>query len=479
MTRPCKGDIIFIVKANRVFTIALATVCGAAIISVGNAFGAEEVKDAYYPLEFNKELTEQFGDTPIRDFAVYGDTLAFAHSNFVYVLYTDSDNNERQMQPYQHTSGITSIEYADDGKLYFKDATETTYLYSTATKTASEQSYDFVNLPTYNLIVTASVSYTLNKETGDLSYGNDGVWKTVKASGEDDGAFSLLKQCGDKIYSVKDNLPYSVEGDVATKIDDLKYTNFDEAKRLPTGNAKQKLQTLNDKVTVCEIMDNRFYTKLNDVEIGERFDTDVTARANGNITCLLLSKIGSDEKTAIVAIGNDLYITATDNLTNFSEMQSNADGKTYYAIIDADVYSSPFMSECTKIKDTSLKSGKDHAVTVIERYEHIVLRDKKFCKISYEEDGQIKTGFVAANFLIEHKFEADDNKPQNKGEDKFSYDTNVPTVLLAILIVGLVIIAAMYLFLVFTKKNGTPKVKKEKKKKIVEQAAPPDDEYDE
>lgn len=482
-TTKIKSVIISIVKANKVFTIALACVCGASILSVGSAFGAEEVKDAYYPDKFENTLTDSFGETSVRDFAVHGDTLAFAHSNFVYVLYTDTDNDERQLQKYQHASGITAIEYNAEGKLYFKDATEVSYLYTMETKAATAESHDFTNLPTYNLTVDGTpISYTLDKLTGELRYGNDGVWTTVSTGGDsqENDRFTLLKQCGEKIYAIKDNIPYSLDGGTATKVDDLHYTDFSEAKNLPTGNAAQKLKALKDEITTCEIIGNRFYTKLNKGEIGATFDTDVTARANGNITCQLLCRFGPDDSVAIVAIRNDYYVTASSNLTNLSKMQSNTDGKTYYAVSDVSVYSSPFMSESTKLENVTLKSGKEHPVKVLESYEHIVL-NATYCKVSFkDENDNTVTGYVAANFLNLNDFAADDFKPENKGEDNFSYDTNVPTVLLTILIVGLVIIAAMYLFLVFTKKDKTQKVKKEKKKKqVVERTEIPEDDYDE
>ena len=90
---------------------------------------------------------------------------------------------------------------------------------------------------------------------------------------------------------------------------------------------------------------------------------------------------------------------------------------------------------------------------------------------------QVVTGFVAANFLTEYDFAAEDNQPTEGGDKEFKYETNVPSVILAIIIVGLVIIAVLYISLVGTKKDRASKKKKKKKeKKRVEE---PDDYDDE
>ena len=461
-------------KANKVFTIALATVCCATIMSVGNAFGAEETKETVYPQNFDCTLgvDDPKFDTPIRDFAVHGENFAVAHSNFVYTLFPDGDSGERQMLKYEHHSGISAIDYDEKGKLYFKDATDISYTltFSSERPVTEPAQYEFKDasgvLP---LMVNQNAYYTLNSEN-ELTF-VENKYSYVIGTG-----YTLLKQCGDAIYTVKENCPYLLEGSIEKSREDLlKYTNFAGAKRIYTGDAKEKLAQFNENLITDEIKEGAFYTKLVDSELGERFQTDVTTRAKINTTCMVLCTSGN---ASIVAIKDDFYITATDNLIRSSEMQSYSDEKFYHTLTEINVYSTPFMSESTKLtlngEKVSLAAGAK--VKVIERYEHSVL-GVNYCKISFEENGQTVKGYVAANYLSAYGFAAEDNKPAQSGDDPV-YDTNVVSVIIAIVIVALVIIAALYIALVWSKKDKNTENKKPKKEKEKKSRKEDDDETD-
>lgn len=466
-------------KRKNALSIALAVLSGAAILSVGSAFGAEEQITPSYPQNFDRTLTFE---TPVRDFAVNGDTFVFAYSTSFYVLYTNAEG-ERQRLPFPHTSEVSAVDYDDNGNLYFKDVTNVTYCFNgfdptkpfDFTDAITVENYEFRDATSYSpLYVSGETVYYQRKADGKLLYTENGIDYTV---GE--GNFTLLKKYGDEIYAVKDNRPYKLSGSSLSDCS-MKYTDFESAKKISVVDVQSKLKNLNERVGTYEITDKSYYTKINknSLATGGYFNVESTMRANGNTTCMAVYASGTgDDDLAVVTIGSEMYITAYGNLVRQSDMQSNTDGKKYYALSEVGIYSSPFMSESTKI--STLKCDKDYSVIVLERYEHAVLSDK-FCKISFEDNGETKVGFVAANYLTEYDFAAEDNEGEEKG-DEHIYDTNVSSVILAIVIVALVIIAVLYVALISSKKdkNKGKKQKKEREKKDERQEKSNGDEDDE
>lgn len=431
----------------RLLTIALTLICGAAISSAGSAFAAAEGNETYYPQDFDRTLAF---DSPLKDYAIYNNTYAFANGTSVYVI-SDDDNGERSLTPYAHTSEIAALDYDENGDLYFKDIMDATFLYSSPKPTAIEGEHEFQKLSRSRIDLTEEVFYTLNNE-GVLTFWNEGNDSEV---GE---GFSVMKQFGGAIYALKDNVPNKISGSSAEPID-LSYTDFNGAGNIFTGDTWEQLKRVSDKVVTAQIKKDAYYTQIDAEKSGETFSPVRTQKATGNTPCLVLCESGN---ASVVSIGGDLYITATDNLAETAECRSNTDGKTYYAIEEVGVYTAPFMSGCTRT--ATLKSGAAHKVTVLEKFVHTVL-GAEFCKISFTEDGETVTGYVAANFLTPYDFSAEDNKPTLGGDVDGDYGTNTTTVLLVVLIIGLVIIAVLYIVLVGFKRDKTSGKNKKKKRR--------------
>ncbi|MDE5766391.1 MAG: hypothetical protein K2I17_04415, partial [Clostridia bacterium] len=438
--------------ANRLFTIALASVCGAAIMSVGGVFAAEG-NQTYYPQDFERTLTLE----SLRDYAISGDTYAFAYGTSIRILSTD-ESGERQLKDYPHTSEVIELDYNEKGDLYFKDIMNVTYLYSSPKPTATEEEYVF-QLTDITDIKIDNILYTLDKPDGLLTCRNNGT-PTEIGSG-----FSKLKEYGGAIYAVKDNVPHKITESTSEALD-LSYTDFNGAKNIYSGDTKAKLESVSGMVETAQILKDRYYTQINAEEIGEKFTPIRTQKTTGNTPCLILCESGN---ASIVSIGGECFVTATDNLTERAYCQSNTDGKTYYAIEDVGVYTTPFMSGSTRI--TTLKSGATHEVTVLEKFVHTVL-STEFCKISFKEDGETVIGYVAANFLTPYKFSAEDFQPTHGGDKDFDYRTNVVSVVLAVLIVGLVLIAVLYVTIIGKKRDKNSKGKRKKHRQ------PDPDDYD-
>lgn len=456
-TRKNKGDIISIVRVKGVLKIAVAALCAATVISVGGVFAAEGTATVY-PEDFERELTFT---APIKDYAVCGDTVAFAYNTSICILSYD-ESGERKRSEFIHESEIAMLDGDDEGNLYFRNSSGSTYLYSA--KPTAVESHEFQSLTSSHVALSDSVFYTLERGDGTLDYWNDGTRNTVG-----DG-FSIMKKYGGVIYAVKDNAVaskpalYKIEGGAATELD-LSYTDFKDADHIKSGDAATALKAENYQVKTAIINRGAYRTQIDPEQTGEYFKQIYTKKTEGDIPCLVLCESGN---ASLVATNEGCFITATADLTDYeytppaNDWQINEAGiRAAYAVTSVGVYASPFMSTGTRI--ATLESGAEHYVTVTEKFTLDFL-DKVFYRVTYTEDGKTVSGFVAADFLTPYNFAAEDKKPTEGGDEEFQYDTNVTSVILAVIIVGLVIIAILYLTLVSSKKDGK-KTKKEKTSK--------------
>ena len=465
-------------KFCRSLKIAVAGISAMALIPLGQtlAYAQSGDNDTYYPVQteqdgkivmpFERTFENAFGD-----YAVYGDKkgvgdYAFAYDSHICIL-TSNDRDDRQKLTYDHSSGVSRVDFDGDGNLYFCDVVNKTYTltYSVDALKAVEYTggHEFQNINNSLMLIEDGVFYTLD-EDGELTYWNVGK-KTTVGNG-----FSLLKSYGGEVYAVKEKKPYKISEGVEKELN-LAYINTDSANNIKTGDTAKKLKEASRSVEIKRLKSNVYFTQIKLDEIGDTFTVDGeggTQKSLSQMLCLVLCESGN---ATIFSIGSNCYITATENLEDGEtddKCTPTSDGKTYYAVTDVGVYASPFMCEGTRIG--TLKSGADHPVKVTERFQHTVFKNKpddnsttEFCMVSYEEDGKTVTGFVSSNFLSVYNFSGEDNERNpNAGDDNFDYGTNVTSVVLAVIIVGLVIIAVLYLSMIGSK--NTDKQKKQKKK---------------
>ena len=443
------------VKVSKVLTIALAGLTLATIIPTGSAYAAESDKTTVYPSEF--EHTLSFASSTLRDYAIYGDTFAFAYDTKITVL-SNNSVGERERNDYTHEAEILYIDYSDDGKLYFKNvSSDSTYLYGA--EGGVEQQHEFQDITSSKLDLDKTTFYTLNND-GVLTFWNGGQDTEVGTG------FSLMKQYGGSVYAVKDNVPHKIEASSATALS-LQYTDYSAAKTIYTGDVAEKLKSSNYVVKTAILEKDCYYTQIDPDAIGETFTPIMTKKTDVKKSCLVLCESGD---ASIIATKNGMFITSTANLSPYSnsappnDWQINANGERLaYAVEDVGVYSAPFMCDSTRI--ATLKSGAEHYVAVTEKFALDDFMDTVFYRVSYVEDGKVITGFVASKFLTPYSFAAEDKEPVQGGDENPEYGTNVVSVVLAIVIVALVIIAVLYVFLINSKKDrdGGKKKKKEKR----------------
>ena len=464
-------------KVCRFLKTALAGLSAMAIIPIGQVAAAADAGGyTYYPVQestddgktvmpFERELSFE---NPLSDYAIYGngsgkaDDYAFAYSTGVYIL-TTNESDERQLITHVHTAQVVEVDFDSAGTLYFKDLLGASYTLtysSAASKSAAyEGEHSFQGIGKSKLDISDEVFYTLNKE-GKLTYWNNG-----DTSYFGDG-FSMMKTYGEKVFAVKNNKPYNITDSTPDSLKDLGlvYINTDGAKNILSGDTAEKLKISATTVKIAKIKAGAYYTQIDANNIGKTFTVDErggTQKAVGETSCLVLYTMDkSSGNASVISKDGNCYITATENLVPDEDCPYNTDGKTYYSISDVGVYSSPFISEATRI--ATLKSGADHPVQVLKRFNHTVFATE-FCQISYEEDGKTVTGYVASGFLNVYNFAAEDKKPAEGGDAEFDYGTNVTSVVLAVTIVGLVIIAILYVSLIGVKGKGKSKKAQAKK----------------
>lgn len=463
-------------KANKAITIALAGVLTACAIPFGTVFAAAEgdAQDVY-PQDFDRTLEIE----ALTDYAVYGDSFAYASNSTITIISRDA-SGDRKRTSYTHEYLVNALDYDDSGKLYFKTSSEISYLYGSPV-TQEEHNFQGTKLSIINL--SDAVFYTLNNE-GTLTYWKGGDDKIVG-----DG-YSLIKRYGETVYAIKDGtVPYVVDGQTATALD-LSYTDFSGADNISCTDAAQKLKADGYQVKTANLTHGSYYTQVDADAIGKEntFTQIRTQKAEGNKPCIVLCTSGN---ASVVATNDGMFITATANVKDSAytspknDWPLNAEGTKRleaYATEKTGVYASPFMSDSTRIEE--LESGAENHVEVIEKFELDYI-NTKFYKIRYdkvikdengepvidEQTGKPKTktvsGYVAANILTKYDFKAEDNKPHENGDKEFGYDTNVVSVVLAIVIVALVIIAVMYISLAGSKNKNTDKKKKKQKREKV------------
>lgn len=436
----------------------LAAAIAAATIPASSAFAATDGSASAtpeYPSSFIRTL--DLSTDGLTDYAVNGDTYAFAVKTTIYLLYTDA-SGDRKLDFKDIGIQITALDYAES-KLYYKSASGTYVYPDSATPTGHTFPAETFRVDIDNDL------YLLNSSTTELKLFRENGNEELIGEG-----YSSLKTFGNAAYAVKNGCPCAIEGLTATPFN-LDYTDFSAADGIPTETIKDELKTGFYAVKTATLKDGSYYTQIDADDIGGNFKQIRTFKADGAISCLVLfaGKEGTDEVSVIVAGGN-CYVTATSSLQPIAytppanDWAQGSDGQRKAYIRErAGVYSAPFMCNGTLI--TKVTAEQAVPVTVQEKFAlDFIDASAVFYRVSFTDtDGKRVNGFVSAGFLDEYDYSADENEPKPSGTDGFSYETNVTTVILVLVVVGLVIIAIVYLTIVGTKPDASANKKRKKR----------------
>ena len=443
-----KGGIIQIVKSKRILLTTLAAVVAATTIHAQTASAATNAGSSpapEYPSNFVQTL--DMSEDGLTDYAIDGNTYAFAVKTTVYVLSTD-ESGDRALESKDIGTQITAVDYAQ-GKLYYQITSGSAYAYP---DTSTPVEHEFTQA-TLRVEINDSL-YILNGG-GELKHFDAKNDETSLGNG-----YSLLKVYGGTAYAVKDDCPYELKGAQATPLD-LEYTDFSAADNISTGKIATDLKTGSYVVETATLKDGSYYTRIDENDIGVTFKQINTLKAVGAISCLVLA---ADGNLSVIVADGKCWITATENLKPIAYTPPANDWiegpngqRKAYIRERAGIYSVPFMCMGTLI--TTVKAEKAIAVTVLEKFAlDFIDNQAVFYRVSFTSDnGATVSGFVSAGFLDEYDYSADDLTPDTSGTEGFSYDTNVMTVILVLVVVGLVIIAIVYLTVVGTKPDKSEK----------------------
>lgn len=451
-----KGGIILNVKKKLFLITTLAAGIAAATIPGAAAFAATDggsAESSLYPSSFVRTL--DMSEDGLTDYAINGDTYAFAVKTTIYVLSTDKSGDRKLSKPFTAKTEITALDYTE-GHLYFRNISGT-YMYPDETTTVE---HDFP-ASTHSLEIDGN-QYLLNNKAELKLFNKTNGDEALIGEG-----YSLLKKFGDEAYAIKDNCPYVLEGETATPLN-LEYTDFSAADNIATGAIQYELKSGEYAVKTATLTGGSYYSQIDADNIGTTFKHVSTLKSDGAVSCLVLyAGTKETDEISVIAAGGNCYVTATKNLT-FSAYTAPANDwaqgpqgqRKAYLRESTGIYSSPYMCGGTKITD--VQAPQAIAVTVHEKFA-LDFIETTFYRISFTgENGKTVSGFVAASFLDAYDYSADNNKPTTTDKDDFSYETNVTTVILVLVIVGLVIIAIVYLTVVGTRQDKRSGKKRKK-----------------
>lgn len=414
-------------------TVAAATIicafCTSGVAAAGNG-------ETVYPDDFTRTLAIDGG---ITDYAVDGDNLALASKTTIYVLGKD-EAGDRKLETVVHESEICDLDY-ESGNLYVRNTFGNVYLYPDL---ATPALHEFTQKGQWKIELDDCM-YMLDISSGTLSYWKDGKMTTIG-----DGGYNNMKVYDGEVYVVNGSVPYRLDGAEAIALD-MSYVDYSAADSISTGNAAELLKADGYEVKTAVIESGAYYTRIDAETIGEYFTQIQTYKASGEKPCLVLAESGN---ASIIEMNDGVYITATENLSlrDYSapanDWAEGTDGRRLANIVEeTGIYSSPFMAASTEIA----RIERGATVTVTEKFA-LDFIDNVYYRVTCEDaDGNSVSGFVAAGFLDEYDYAADKLPGESKPDGEFVYDTDVTTVILALIIVGLVILAIAYLTVVGTK----------------------------
>ncbi len=448
-------------KLAKTLSISLAAAISAATMGVGVAYAAEGTADTYYPDSFECSLSFESG---LVDYAVYGDSYAFAYNGQLAVL--QGNGNNQRLPDIKPVSSISQLDYSTDGKLYvcFADG----YCVYPDLENKLPLSQISVQDSEQWQVSLGEVTYSLNNANGSLLYMSKDGFETVtiKESVEGEIEFSKLKQYDNAAYAVMNNSLYKLEGSVAVKVEPTYYGFIDKTKAIPTGTAAQALKA-DSPITCGWVEKGKYYTEISlENELGTTFEVPNPATATylseDRLYCMVLAESGN---AYVITMGGKCYLAAKTSVSVEAENPalSTADVSAAYAVEKIGVYSRPYLSAATKLCE--LESGSSNAVTVLGQFTDLVGRE--YYKIEYTaNDGTKVSGFAAKGLMTGYAFPAEDTEVHPDGGDsEFLYNTNAVTVGLAIAIVALVIIAVLYVASISSKKNKKNNRKKQRQKR--------------
>lgn len=405
-----------IVKRLAVLMLSLVLAFGAAFAMTAPASAESETQ--YNPEEFVKTLTF----TALTDYAVSGRTYAFAEGKKLFVY------SEGGLETYAHTAKITSLDAAD-GVFYYKDEAGATL--SLPGKEAATHEFKTIG----DGILCGSYLYFVKDGVLKISDTQNEKFETL-------AGFSNPKKYGDKVYAVKDNGLFVLDGAAADPVDEMVYNVFPENETILKGSTPSALK--NDySLKFVTVKEGAYMTEVNLTDLdGEYLKTGATVTAKEDFTVLLLCYTGN---AAIVARGDNSYITKISPAAEIPAAEIRAICYKTPAFAEATVTGSEIYASPYVVKGTSaLYPAAGTVVKILHKLEYGGVLGASFYEVEYEVDGQTRIGYVTEGLVTEYLF-GENKEPVAVPDPEHSEKSNVTTIVLVLIVILLVLAAAAYL----------------------------------
>lgn len=412
-----------------------------------------------YPANFTETFTFDALKGEVTDYAVGNnadgsDSYAFLQGKTVYTYdgerlneYTASSQEIIERLYYNSNNGESGFYYSTrENKVYPLGEIE---------NDEKQPVDDFTDDTESNLFIADGYTYTLKNNLLSI---NKAFEDEVVLEG-----YKNLKKYGDTAYALKDNLLYSFDGSTPNAVE-ITYLNFDKAKEINIGDAKEALKTYNSDPAIVRFNDGEYYISeinlqaLNDeatyFTLGEAetmtYGKEFTAK-----TALLLCNAGKEGKIAIVAINGKTYMLRADNLTKVKTPLADKQGEG--TAIEGCIYASPFDSEATVIKE--IASGEK--LTILKEIKEASNAELKydFYLVEYVDGEETVTGYIPAGYVLPYTF--NETPPEETSDPDETYEDLVKPVVLVLVVLLLVFIAVGYLIYMGT--SDKRKIKKARK----------------
>ena len=404
----------------------------AVTFTAGGITASAQESETKYPEdeEFVKTLTF----SSLTDYAIEDDLFAFADGKLVKV-YTGGNYSE-----YEFDGAVTAVKiekgviYCGSGGTAYSLPDKTELKDCTFSQTSSE-------------ILFGGLYYFTDTE-GLIVFNS-----STKEYETHEGEYFNLKQYGDKVYAICDNILHEFTGTANKPLDKLKYTVDADEVEITIGQADRDLKKYN-AVTFVKIQKDSYMTEIDLEDIkGEHFVPLDIVKADENTTALLLCESGN---AAIISIRDKAYAVLKEKIESRTSKDNAHEGLYEAQITGGGIYASPFISSGTAAKSNVMGL----TVTVVDRIENSVL-ESVFYEVEY---GEGETGFVAEGLLTSVTIK-DDKPPQDIPDPKYTEKNDTKTILIILAVVLLVLAAIVYI------SHITSKGKKKDKKKKEEDAA--------
>ena len=423
--------------------LTVVTTALAIAIIAPTYFAAQPARadECVYPSDFVEELNFE----SLADYAIYGDTRAYADDTRLYIISPDKYGDE-YLNEVSCQYKITDLEYGDDGTLYL-NTTSGVFSYSPSDTRLQSAQFDFENL---TRIQTDEYLYALNAQTGALTgLDNLNEYTTIFEEG-----CSQLKEYDGSVYVINDGSVYMLDGTQPVE-QPARYTDFSSSYHISTGDAADilaggyEVRTVTIRSQTSDGGDT-YYTKINLENIGETFDAQGTERLAGDRSALAIAEVGN---ATIVVMPDEngmsqSYITLTSAVENSEYTPPALDMTGAYARTRLTIYSRPYMCGATAI--ATVESGT--VFTVSEKF-NLQYLDGVYYRVTCTVDGEEISGFVINNLLSPYSFSSENQPEDSTGSEGFIYDNDVQTVIIVLLIILLALIAVGYVTFYLTRKN--------------------------